>query len=241
MRCYSFLVDGIRVLVYSPLGERLDVSSVLAGMADGEMTVVIRPDLVADFFVECFDKRGDSPRDGDLALAVLSHFFRVVRGLPSVSLEMMYRGNLHELYIGDGDDKFSVNVGKCKLLCTKTAIFADGVEILVDAVRLGYECACTSCADSDLFATERLSALREAVVMPVGTPAIAVSFDGTMKVRTCGSIPYYDAIAVGAFSLLERGTDIPGGRLTAHVNGRRYTFSLSDGVLTFYPDIKYLY
>ena len=241
MRCYSFLVDGIRVLVYSPLGERLDVSAVLAGMADGEMTVVIRPDLVADFFVECFDREGNSPRNGDLVLAVLSYFFGVVRGLPSVCLDVVYLGKVYELYIGDDGDKFSVNVGKCKLLCTKTAIFADGVEIFVDAVRLGYECACTTCADSDLFATERLSALREAVVMPVGTPAIAVSFDGTIKVRTCGSIPYCDAVAFGVIALQRRGVRVADGRQIATVDGRRYTFSRSGDMLTFYPDIKYLY
>ena len=241
MERFIFWVDGARAFIYSQFGEDDDVHRRCELLTDGELAVVIYPEREADFFVECFDKSGGEIREPYIALAVLSHFFSRVRGLPDITFDVLYRGNFCELVVSGDAVKFSVNVGKCKLLCTKTAIFSDGVEIYADLISLGSEVVSVVCTDSDLFDHARLALLPEILGMRVGAPALAVSFDGEMRIRTTRDIPYYDAVAVGAFSLLERGTDIPGGRLTAHVNGRCYTFSLSDGVLTFYPDIKYLY
>ena len=241
MRSYNFLVDGIRVRLYSPIGAEICRREVTEGMADGELAVVIRPDSGADFTLDCFDKIGVEPGDPYLALVTLAHFFRAVRGLPAVSFDVAYHGKTYEAYIGNGGEKFLVNVGKCKLLCTKTADFADGVTVCADVILGDYRCVATVCADSDLFGEERLSGLGRAVGEGLGVAALAASFDCALRVKTFGDIPYYDALTVAALALARHGASLPRGRLTAYVNGRCYTLSRSGEVLTFYPNIKYLY
>ena len=239
MKKYDLLLDGIPISVISEgVTERRVVADTVC---DGGYAVIVSPCECADFSVTCIDKNNLELREPYLFFMALSCFFKTVRGFPDITLDVLYRGDFYEMPIDDGEKKFTVNVGKCKILCTKTVEFDDGIAVSVDVINCGYPCACVLCRDSELFSWRRLSEITSLLGMGRDTSVIAASFDENLRIRCCGAIPYYSAVAVALSSLVNIGTVFSKSDLVASVNGREHSFSYSHGNLTFYPNIKYLY
>ena len=148
---------------------------------------------------------------------------------------------MYEISIGTDEHKFSVNVGKCKFICAKTVDFDDGITLSADVVDCDGACVSTVCHDSECFCVDRLARLSALSGLRRDAPAVAVSFDTGIRVRSVGGLPFYSALSV-AFATLCRGGYLPPvGIFDAFVDGGGHRVSCSAGRLTFYPDIKYLY
>ena len=240
MKKYDLSLDGIPMSVYPMEHKPTELKTIANGLIGDGLAVALYPEDNADFGVTCIDKSNIELREPYLPLAALSCFFKSARSLPDISFEVLYRGRIYELPVQDKPRDFSVNVGKCKFMCSKTAKYPDGVEIAADVIDGGIACVTTVCRDSDLFGVERLSALSSILGMKTDTPAIAISFDGVVRLKYSGTLPFYDAVSLAVFSLVRRGRDIPPGKLTATVNGRDHTFRHLAGRLTFTLDVKYL-
>ena len=240
MKKYDFSLDGIPISVIT-LSDPMTVRQAVADSLCDGYAVFIYPECDADFGVLCIDKNNIEPREPYLALTALSCFFSAVRHLPQIAFNVLYRGVIHELAVHDGERNFSVNGGKCKILCTKTVKYADGVEVTSYIIGVENTCICTVCNDSDLFCTERLLELARLAGVDRNTPSVAISGGECIRVKSVGAIPYYLALAYADSLLLHTGRRSPLGINTALVNGREHTFLLSSDKLTFYPNIKYLY
>ena len=239
MKKYDLLLDGIPISVISEgVTERRVVADTVC---DGGYAVIVSPCECADFSVTCIDKNNLELREPYLVFMALSCFFKTVRGFPDITLDVLYRGDFYEMPIDDGEKKFTVNVGKCKILCTKTVEFDDGIAVSVDVINCGYPCACVLCRDSELFSKSRLSKIPSLVGMGRDASAIAASYDEILRIRCCGPIPYYSAVSAAISSLLASGVAFIDSTFVASVDGREHRLSYSRGVLTFYPNIKYLY
>ena len=241
MKKYDFSLDGIPISVIT---EGLDTTvrrAVADTLCDGGYAVIVYPDETADFGVTCIDKNNLELREPHLALAALSCFFKKVRRFPDITLDLTYCGERHELII-DGERKsFTVNVGKCKFICAKTAKFPDGIELCADVVDCGYGCVSTLCYNCECFDAGRLRRLPTLLGMRHDTPAVAISYAEKLCVRTTGAIPFYDAVAVAVSMLVRSCVPVAYGPLVACVDDCEHEICYSSGRLSFYPNIKYLY
>ena len=201
---------------------------------------MIYPVSEADLGVTCIDKNEREPGEPHIAMAALLSFFKAVRRLPDVTLDILYRAKVYEISIGIDEHKFSVNVGKCKFICAKTVEFGDGVQIEADVIDDGEACICTVCADSEVFSRERLGELSRRLGMKSEVPALAVSVGEVIRVRSVGTLPFYRAMTVALSTLARHGARFLDGTYTAEVDGKAHSFYHSAGKLTFYPNIKYL-
>lgn len=239
MKKYDLLLDEIPISVIPEVvTERRAVADTLC---DGGYAVILSPSDCADFGVLCIDKNNLELREPYLPFAALSCFFKTVRCFPDITLDVLYRGVFYEIPINDMDKKFTVNIGKCKILCTKTVKSEDEIEFSVDVTNDAYPCATVLCRDSELFSKSRLSKIPSLVGMGRDASAIAVSYDEILRIRCCGPIPYYSAVSAAISSLLAGGVAFIDSTFVASVDGREHRLSYSRGVLTFYPNIKYLY
>ena len=235
---YDFLFDGIPISVVSaPLTARRAVADLLC---EGGYAVIVYPVDGADFAALCIDMNDTELREGHVPLAVLSRFFKDVRHYPNVTLEVLYQGNIYNVSVGAEIDKFTVNVGKCKIICAKTVAFDDGIDIVVDVVDDGDVCVSTVCADCDSFSSERLAEVGWRLGMSVCTPAVAVSIGDVIRARSVGSLPFYRVAAIAISALTRRGVQLADGTYTVEVDGRSHSLYHRAGKLTFYPNIKYL-
>lgn len=233
MKRFDFTLDGIPVSVY-PMRDESGTPS----YRESEVAVAFCPCEMCDFAARCFDCV--YARDPHVSLAAIAYFFKKVRRLPDATIEVLYLGKTYEVDIERYAIEFTVNSGKCKILYTKTAHFTDGIELKACAVKGREECAVTVVSDVDSFDGSRLLLLSGLLDLPATSPSIAVSFDGTLRVRASRPMAYYDAIAYAVCSLSAVGVRLPEGRLYAELSGRRHAFSVSRGAISFYPDIKYL-
>ena len=158
-----------------------------------------------------------------------------------MTLDLKYRENLHEVSLSDYRPNFSVNVGKSKILCTKTVKFADGIDVRARAVDCPNTIITVSCYDSDLFDRERLELLVSSLFGEGVRAAIAVSFLDKMRIKTFGSPLIYETITAGIAALSADGVRIPNGECVSLVDGVEHVFVNEKGSLTFSPEVKYLY
>ena len=240
MRTFTLLFDGIPVLLYSFSSIPDDILRLADTLPMGGYAVVMYPERDVDFAVVCFDKSATELKGAHLPLSVISYLFSEIRHLPRISLDILYRGCIYELTIGGGGCIFTENIEKCKLVCTKILKFEDGIEIDADVVECDKSNVCVSVADVELFDEDRLIRLGGICGVGFSAPSLAVSYDGTVRIRSVNDIAFYDAIAIALSTLLRRGISILGGETLAYVGGAAHRFSLSRGRLTFYPNIKYL-
>ena len=240
MKKYDFSLDEIPISVITLSDPKTVRQAVANSLYDG-YAVFVYPECGADFGVLCIDKNNIEPREPYLPLTALSCFFSAVRRLPQITFDVLYRGVVYEVPVFNGERKFSVNSGKCKILCAKTVKFDDGIEITAYVVSGEDTCICTLCHDSDLFCFEHLFELVTLMGMGRNTPVIAVSCGESLRLKFIGAVPYYQAVAYANVLLTHLGARLNTGTNTAFVNGREHTFLLSSDKLTFYPNIKYLY
>ena len=240
MKKYDLSLDGIPMSVYPMERKPTELKPIAQELVGDGLAVALYPEGNADFGVTCIDKNNIELREPYLPIAALSCFFKSARSFPDISFEVLYRGALYELNVCDKPYEFSVNVGKCKFMCSKTAVYPDKVEVRADAVALDKACITTVCYDSELFDSDRLSALTAILGMSIDTPAVAISFDGGLRLKYNGRLPFYDAVSLAVFSLERRRELIPSGKLLATVNGREHAFRYSAGRLSFTLNAKYL-
>lgn len=241
MRKYDFSLDTIPVSVITLDAPLSDRSEVMRGIPCGGYAVMIYPVSEADLGVTCIDKNEREPGEPHIAMAALLSFFKAVRRLPDVTLDMLYRAKVYEISIGTDEHKFSVNVGKCKFICAKTVDFDDGIMLSADVVDCDGACVSTVCHDSECFCVDRLARLSALSGLRRDAPAVAVSCDTGIRVRSVGGLPFYSALSVALGTLCRGGYLPPVGIFDAFVDGVGHRVSCSAGRLTFYPDIKYLY
>ena len=241
MKKYDFSLDGIPISVITSEDSMTVRRAVADSLCDGGYAVFIYPVDNADFGITCIDKNNIEITEPYLPLTALFCFFKDVRHLPDITLEVLHQGIVYEVVLHGGKIKFDVNVGKCKIICTKTAVFDGGIEIFADVMNDGNVCVCTLCHDCDLFGLDRLGELPLRLGMRRDTPAVAISYDGTDCIKCVSAIPFYRAVAF-AVSLLKRsGNRLSTGNYTAVINSFEHSFSVCADKLTFYPNIKYLY
>ena len=240
MRAVTLLLDGLPVSVYFYCETPCDISALVGEVGCGGVAVALYPERDADFGAICLDENGVLLKETYLPLMVLSYFFGAVRGLPGVSLDIVYNGNVYEMAVMREAQKFSVNLGKCKLICAKTIKFEDDVELSVDVT----ECGCVSASavvyDSDLFDESHLRHLGALSGIGFSAPSLAVSYDGDLKIKCIGDIPFYSAVTIAVSTLIRRGIELTCGKTVARVNGIEHRISVENGRLIFYPNIKYL-
>ena len=237
MEKYQFSVDGAVVSVYPLRSDPYDRERIIAELREGELAVMLYPDHDADFLVTSYDKNNNEPREPALIFAALSCFFGGVLGFPEMMLDIKWRGKAFELPVGNGEYKFSVNVGKSKILCTKAVKFADGIEILVRAVAKENAVAVTVCRDSELFDEGRLRLILSSLLGEGARSAIAVSASDGFKIKSVGNAFFYEVITAGVAALLAEGIRLPEGRCACELNGREHVFSITGGNLTFHSRI----
>lgn len=240
MKKYDLSLDGIPISVYLYEDIALKRDAVRGFLTERGYAVIMYPSTLADIGVTCYDKNNFEPREPHIAVVALSCFFRDVRGLPDISLEVEYLGKVYDMPVTGKGARFTVNFGKCKFLCAKTAEFNDGTEISVDILDNGVACIVAVCYDSEMFSREKLSRLSSLLGMSSNTPAVAVSFNGDINLSTVGSIAYYDAISYAVVALERHGITVPHGRLCARMGESVHSFVRYHGQLEFYPNIKYL-
>ena len=156
-----------------------------------------------------------------------------------MTLEVKHRGKMHEIDIRGSAVRFSVNVGKSKILCAKTVKFADEVEVVARAIDCGNTVITVLCHDSDLFDEGRLRLLLSSFILEGARSAIAISFTDKMRIKTFGHPLSYEAITAGIVTLSIEGVRLPDGECASLVDGKEYVFFKEKGNLTFYPEIDY--
>ena len=240
MRRVTLLIDGILISVFTFADTIDDIKGIADDIIDGGLAVIIYPMLGSDFRVVCFDKSLAEPGEPYLAFMAVSYLFGAIRGLPSVGFDLEYHGKVYKDIACSDTPNFLINIEKCKLICAKTIKFDDGVEVNTDIIKGDTYYICTACNDVDMFDTHRLKSLGGMSDTRFFAPSLAISYDGTLRVKTSLGVMFYDAIAIGITALKRRGIVLPLGKATAFVNGVPHSYSLSVDTLTFYPNIKYL-
>ena len=241
MKKYCFSVDGVPVALFADIVGEADSAQILSAHSEGEIAASIIFDREYDFRIECFDKNNKQPREPGIMLAALFCFFNDVRAYPRMTLELEYNERIFEIDLSPIKQYiFSVNSEKCKILCTKTVEFADGIEIEYYLVGGNIPCAALLCHDSDLFdETVLLRIFSES--RSIGTRfAMAVSYSpGGIKIKSVGEALPSEAIACATVCISEKHV-LQTGNCAAFISGSRYDFNISRSRLTFYPGIKYL-
>lgn len=238
MKKYDFLIDEIPVSVF-PVGKLSeDNSDVLECIFPKQLAVLIYPAWDADFGVSSYDKNNREPREPILSFAALSCFFGLVRAFPKMTLTLKYQGKIYEMPLGENTFSFATNVGKSKILCTKTLKFSDETEILTRIFQDGI--ATVVCQDSDLFDRERMQLIMNSLHREGVRSVIAVSFSESVFIKSVGEMYPYDALSYAVVSLCADGIRLPKEKTVAFFDGVRHEFSYEHGKLTVYPIIKYL-
>ena len=238
---YKFTVDGISVTV-CPTHDATDKADLIADeLCESELSMLLYPDRDADFRVDCFYKNTDTPREPHLILAALSCFFGRVRSYPAMTLEIATPDNKYDLVIGkDYPYNFSVNRGKCKILYSKALKFSDEIEIVSNLIEGEEVYAAVICEDADTFDNGRLELLFNMQKEKGIKAALVLSRGEILNIKYVGKISLYEAARVGAFALYRKGCVLDQTDGTSIINGKEIRLSHSRGVLTFYPEIKYL-
>ena len=240
MKKYDFSVDGISVSVYPSDYAQKDRVSICESLSGGEYAVLLYPDEQADCYAVCFDKNNNEPREPYICLAALFCFFDRVCAYPKMSIDVKYGGSVYELSLRSNEYKFSDNVGKCKILCTKTVKFADGVEI--DAYTVGNDSPVLSliCEDSELFDKERLKLLIASSSFGEVRSAVAISFSDRLRITSLFAPLFYETITAAVSLLLAKGIKLPESENVCLLDGTLHKFAFSNGNLIFYPSVKYI-
>lgn len=141
-------------------------------------TVFLLPDSEADAFA--FSAREDISRASNAAIAYAAALFIIrVRGLPLSEISVRTPTGVYEIRCVGNDGKYGILMPKCKILYTKTALFADKTDLKVQVVSIGDAiCNVVKCTDADMMSR---SALRRILLFDEGRGAaasIAVSESG---------------------------------------------------------------
>ena len=154
-----------------------------------------------------------------------------------MTLDVKYREKMYEIALCIDRIKVLVNVGKSKIKYAKTVKFADGIEIMAQAVDCGNTVITVLCHDSDLFDRGRLELLAISLFDESARSAIAISFTDKMRIKTFGHPLSYEAITAGIVTLSIDGVRLPDGECASLVDGKEFVFFKDKGNLTFYPEI----
>lgn len=241
MRKYRFSVDEETVSVYPCEDTDTLREYALGDIGEGEIAVLVFPVQDADFGALSFDKNNYRPREPQLTLAALSCFFKEVRGYPRMSIDVKLDGKFYELALDEEERKCSVKVGKCKILCTKTVNFADGIDIAVRIVQGEKTLGVVACKDSDTFDDGRLRLLLSRLSSDGIEAVLAVSMSGDVSAKSVGTISFSDAIKASALVLTAEGIMGECDSYFFRLNGQRRFLSYNDGDICYRTEIKYLY
>ena len=241
MTKYDFLVDGIPVCIYPFSNTSDDKELMIYNLVENGIAVFLYPEGDADFGVTSLDKNNGEPREPELIFAALSCFFLRVRGYPHMTLLVKYRDRIHELVIDDKPYQITENIGKCKMLCTKTVKMNDGTEIKVRQLAFRDTALCTVCHDAVLFDKDRLNLLLHLQDFSSAIFAVAISYKDKLSVIAVGDTAPCHAIASGVAALSYEGVRLADGAYSLNFNGDDYRMFKSRDDLVFYPSVKYLY
>ena len=241
MRKYQLSVDGDLISVYSCEDAKILREWVLGDMGEGEIAVLLYPVDDADFGALSFDKNNVEPREPQLVLVALSWFFRNVRGYPKMSIDVRINGTMHELNLDNDGLKYSDNIGKCKIICTKTVKFADEIELSASIVRCANTFATVVCHDAETFDEVRLRLVLSQLSDDGVDAAIAVSMTDKIAVRCVGKFSFPDALSVSVAALIAEGIKCKDGAFLCELNQRKVFLIYKGGNITYHPEIKYLY
>ena len=241
MRKYQLSVDGDLISVYSCEDAKILREWVLGDMGEGEIAVLLYPVDDADFGALSFDKNNAEPRESQLVSVALSWFFRNVRGYPKMNIDVRINGAMRELNLDNGGCGCSVNVGKCKIICTKTAKFADGIELDAKIIRSENIFATVVCHDAETFDEGRLRLLLSKLSDDGVDAGIAVSMTDKLTVRCVGEFTFSDALSVSIAALIAEGIKCKDGAFLCELNQRKVFLICNGGNISYHPEIKYLY
>ena len=241
MKKYSFLVDGIPVGIYSASEFEIANNSYLADSDTEGIKVMLTADSQSDFRLEYLDKNNTKPREPHIPLAALSCFLKVVRGYPDMTLDITTDKGVYKLYLSATRNyNFVVNDVKCKVLCTKTVDFYDGISFAVDVIDQYGSCGVVVCNDTECFDKTRATLLNARLRQDGITTLIIASYIDRIGIISLGDIMPHEAIAIGISAISSRGISLPYVRYTASVNGVDIALQLTSRSITFYPEIKYI-
>ena len=241
MRKYCFSVDGISVSIFTDSGRSIAKDEILPLISDGDIAAALSDGRGCDFCVECFDKSNTGPREPSLVLTALSYLFSRVLGYPRMTVDVLLDERKYEIELDDASVRnFSENIGKCKILYTKTANFNDGVEVEARIVNDKNTFAVVLCEDSEVFDEGRLSLLFVTLGRASISSAIAVSYRDCLYIRSVGDALLCEAIRVGVGVIDALGAALADGDYTAVVNARQYSFSIVGKEIVFHSEIKYI-
>lgn len=214
-------------------------------------TLFLLPSSDADARVVMPEGEPDKALCEAAALAV-GRFLIEVRGLPLDELCVESPVGIHRLMLDKKNGKIAVNVGKCKILCTKEPAFLSGVELRTSRVLSEYgEIVITECKDSDCFSGEILAQLCRTNEPRDIFGAIACSVSDTPVRAACHSVRERDVhypfiFAKAAASLL--CVKLPGAsiKIVTHgldfelysVGGELFALASKEPPLTFYLPSK---
>ena len=241
MRKYQLSVDGDLISVYSCEDAKILREWVPLDMGEGEIAVLLYPVDDADFGALSFDKNNAEPREPQLVVVALSWFFRNVRGYPKMNIDVRINGVMHELNLDYSRLKYSDNIGKCKILCTKTVKFADEIELNIKIVRSENTFATVVCHDAETFNEGRLRLLLSKLFDDGVDAAIAVSMTDRLTARCVGKFSFSDALSVSIAALIAEGIKCKDGAFPCELNRRKVFLICNGGNVTHHPEIKYLY
>ena len=241
MRKYQLSVDGDLISVYSCEDAEILREWVLGDIGEGEIAVLLYPVDDADFGALFFDENNVEPREPQLVLVALSWFFRNVRGYPRMNIDVRINGVMHELNLDYSRLKYSDNIGKCKILCTKTVKFADGIELDIEIMRRANTFATVVCHDAETFDDERLRLVLSQLSNDGVDAAIAVSMTDRLTARCVGKFSFFDALSVSISALIAEGIKCKDGAFPCELNRRKVLLICNGGNITYHPEIKYLY
>lgn len=141
-------------------------------------TVFLLPDTEADAFA--FSARADISRASNAAIAYAAALFIIrVRGLPLSEISVRTPTGVYEIRCVGNDGKYGILMPKCKILYTKTALFADKTDLKVQVVSIGDAiCNVVKCADADMMSRDVLRRLLLADKGRGAAASIAASENG---------------------------------------------------------------
>ena len=241
MKKYSFLVDGIPVGIYSASELEIANDSDLIDSDTEGVKVMLTADSQSDFKLEYLDKNNTKPREPHIPLAALSCFFKVVRGYPNMELDIATDKGMYKISLsGTRNYNFAINDIKCKVLCTKTVDFCDGISVTLDVIDRYGACGVATCNDIECFDKTRAILLYDRLRQDGITSLVVASYTDRIVILALGDITPHEAIVIGISDLFSRGLSLPHVRYTASVNGVDIALRLTLRGITFYPEIKYI-
>jgi len=212
------LKRGVPVIIFSrisALGEDIDVFPV-ASMPDNYLDYIdsrdsrvslafLLPSLCADIGVKSFFCTGELRANYAASALAAVGFLVCVRGLPLDEVTVETPSGIFEVMKDFATEEFGVLLPKCKILCTKSLVYASSIEL--DAVELVTKCGTVRifvCPDADCFSAEALSALSLGADGENISATVALSMHGEyakMKLNRVNSdkeSPLLDAILASA-------------------------------------------